>query len=114
MTEPIASWIQDMMRTARVVYGVDPVIFVVIYLACAPVWWYSLARVLNAVARGRSDQILPWGSVLLVTTVAPFVYVMIFGRNLPWWVWMVIAVLVVQSLFMLYRKIKEGPKGIRR
>ena len=44
--------------------------------------------------------------LFLAATVAPFVYVMLVGRNLPWWVYAVIAVLVVQSVWALYRRLR--------
>ena len=110
MLQPILAWLQEFMRTARETYGVEPIIFLVLYLACAPLWWYSVVRVINATVRKLPDQILPWGSVFLVATVAPFVYVLLFGHNLPAWVYGVIAILVLESLFMLYRRIREGQK----
>jgi hypothetical protein len=108
MVDSVLAWLQEMMRTARETYGVNPVIFLVIYLGCAPFWYYSLFRTLRAVARKIPGQVLPWSMVFLVTSVAPFVYVMIFGRNLPWWVYGVIAALVVESVWTLYRRVRQS------
>jgi len=107
MPPALTAWLEEMMRTARETYGVNPVIFLVIYLGCAPIWYFSLFRTLRAAAQRRSSELVPWGMVFLASTVAPFVYVMLFGRNLPWWVYGVIAALVVQSLWSLYRKMQS-------
>jgi hypothetical protein len=98
------------MRTARETYGVDPIIFLVIYLGCAPFWYYSIFRALRAVTTKRTSEIVPWSMVFLVTSVAPFVYVMLFGRNLPWWVYVIIAALVVESIISLVRRLRKRPE----
>ena len=33
----------------------------------------------------------------MIATVLPFLYVMLFGRNIPWWVYVLIAALVAQG-----------------
>jgi hypothetical protein len=115
MLQNLISSLQDLMRTAREVYGVDPIVFVVIYLACAPFWYFSLFRTLRAVATKRANELMLWGTVFLGTSVAPFVYVMIFGRNLPWWVYAIIAILVGEALWTLAKKLRkpadEEPAG---
>ena len=106
MVQSVLAWLQEIMRTARETYGVNPIIFLVIYLGCAPIWYLSLFRTIRAGLQKRTKEVLPWSMVFLVTSVAPFVYVMIFGRNLPWWVYGVIAALVVESLWTLYRRLR--------
>jgi hypothetical protein len=115
MVQYVVSSIQGLMQTARELYGVDPIIFIVIYLACAPFWYFSLFRTLRAVATKRTSELTLWGTVFLATSVAPFVYVMIFGRNLPWWVYAIIAILIGEALWTLANKLRkpseEGPAG---
>ena len=108
MVEYLLSQLQSLMRTARETYGVDPIIFLVIYLGCAPFWYYSLFRTLKAATQRRTKELLPWSMVFLVTSVAPFVYVMLFGRNLPVWVYAVIAALVFQAVYSLVRKLRAA------
>jgi hypothetical protein len=106
MPPAVTTWLEEMMRTARETYGVNPVIFLIIYLGCAPIWYFSLFRTLRAAAQRRTAELLPWSMIFLAATVAPFVYVILFGRNLPWWVYGVIAVLVVQSLWSVYSRLR--------
>lgn len=105
----ILTQLQELMRTARDTYGVDPVIFLVLYVLCAPPWYYSMFRTLRAFATQRTNEIMVWTTVFLVTSVLPFVYVMIFGRNLPWWVYAIIAALVLQVLLSLRRRLRRRP-----
>lgn len=110
----IVSWIDGLMRTAREVYGVNPVIFVAIYLACVPVFYYSLFRTLRALARRRGRELLLWSAVFLGSNVAPFLYVVVWGRNIPWWVYLLLAVLVGQGILTLALKLRRrGAAGDR-
>jgi hypothetical protein len=110
MLEYLLSQLQSLMQTARDTYGVDPVIFLVIYLTCTPLWYFSLFRTLRALTVRQMNQVMLWSAVFLAATVAPFVYVMLFGRNIPWWVYAVIAVLVGQGVLTLVRKLRQGPR----
>jgi hypothetical protein len=101
--------IREMMRTARETYGVDPVAFLVIYLATVPFFYYSIFRMIRALARRRQQEILVWSMVFLGSTAAPFLYVLVFGRNLPWWVYVVIGLLIGQGVFSLVRRLRKKP-----
>ena len=95
------------MRAARESYGVDPVVFLILYLACAPVFYFSIFRMVRALAKGLRQEITVWSMVFLAATAAPFIYVLLFGRNLPWWVYVVIGLLVAQAVFSLVRRLRK-------
>jgi len=109
MLQYLLAQVQSLMRTARETYGVNPVVFLVLYFACVPVWYYSLFRTIRAAAARSANAILLWSAIFLLSTVLPFVYVMLFGRNIPWWVYVLIAVLIGQGLFSLVRKVRQPP-----
>jgi hypothetical protein len=98
-----------MMQVARDHYGVNPIIFLVIYLGCTPVFYYSLFRTLRALAKKLGNQVMLWSGIFLCTTVAPFLYVLIFGRNIPWWVYVIIALLIGQGVLSLVMKLRKKP-----
>jgi hypothetical protein len=108
MPGSIIATIQELMRTAREVYGVNPVIFLVIYFGCAPIFYYSLYRTLRAVAVKQGRQVMLWSAVFLGSNVAPFVYVLFFGRNIPWWVYAIFLILVGQGMVSLALKVRKG------
>jgi hypothetical protein len=105
----IVSQIDHLMQVARDHYGVNPVVFLVIYLGCTPVFYYSLFRTLRALAKKLGNQVMLWSGIFLFVTVAPFLYVLIFGRNIPWWVYLIIALLIGQGVFSLVRKLRQKP-----
>ena len=113
--------IRELMRAARASYSVDPVVFLVIYVGSAPFFYYSIFRMVRAIARRLRNEVMVWSTVFLASTAAPFLYVLFFGRNLPWWVYLVIALLIGQGIYSLVRRLtrktaataerKEAPKG---
>ncbi len=107
MLQLLLSHAQSLMQTARDTYGVNPIIFLVLYLGCVPVWYYSLFRSIGAAARRLGNAAMLWSAVFLIATVLPFVYVMIFGRNIPWWIYALIAVLVAQGIYALVKRLRQ-------
>ncbi len=103
----VLSKIQPLMQTARDIYNVDPVVFLVIYFVSVPLFYYSLFRMLRALARRHTNEILIWSAAFLCANVAPFLYVLFFGRNLPWWVYGILALLIGQGMYFLARKLRD-------
>ena len=101
--------LRALMTAARDDYGVDPVAFLVIYLASVPFFYFSIFRMIRALARRRQQEIIVWSAVFLGSTAAPFIYVLFFGHNLPWWVYVVIALLIGQGVFSLVRRLTRKP-----
>ena len=104
----VLGWIRDVMRSARENYGVNPVVFLVIYLVSAPVFYFSIFRMVRALAKGLRNEITLWSTAFLAATAAPFLYVLFFGRNLPWWVYVVIGLLIAQGVYSLVRRLKKA------
>ncbi len=101
--------IRRLMEEARSIYGVDPLAFIIIYLVSVPFFYYSIFRMIRALARRLQHEILLWSAVFLASTAAPFLYVLFFGKNLPWWVYAVIAVLIGQGVYSLIRRLRKKP-----
>ncbi len=99
--------IRELMREARANYGVDPVVFLVIYFVSVPFFYYSIFRTVRALARKLRKEAMIWSSVFLASNSAAFVYVLFFGRNLPWWAFGVIALLIGQGIYSLVRRLRK-------
>jgi hypothetical protein len=97
------------MQEARERYHVNPVVFLVLYLVSGPIWYYSIYRSIRAIAKRNTKELMLWSTICLVTTVDPFLYVLIFGRNMPWWIYIIIGVLVAQGVFTLVRRLVKKP-----
>lgn len=104
----LISKIEALLHEARDTYGVDPIVFLGIYLVCTPIFYYSLFRTLRALAKKLPKEIMLWSSIFLCSNVATFVYVLLFGRNIPWWVYGIIAILIGQGILYLVQKLRRG------
>jgi hypothetical protein len=54
------------------------------------------------------NQVMLWSTVFMIATVLPFLYVMLFGRNIPWWVYTLIVGLVGQGLYGLTSRARSA------
>ena len=92
-------------------YGVNPVIFLIMYLIHVPFSSYSLFRIMRALAKKLAKEVAVWSTVFLCALAAPFGYVLFFGRNLPWWVYGIIALLIGQGIYSLIRKLRRQKRA---
>ena len=94
-------------------YGVNPVLFAVLYLAHHPLFWGTMAWL---AARVRRKQ--PTAGVVALGVFfwfLPYTYVFVFGRGLPWWVYalavIVIAVGGMHAVREIRRRLALGAKA---
>jgi hypothetical protein len=109
MVQFILTKAREIMEIARTQYGVNPIVFLILYVVPAPLWYFTIFRTIRAIARKNSREVMLWSMICLVVTVQPYVYVLIFGRNMPWWIYIIIGVLVAQGVFTLVRRLVKKP-----
>jgi hypothetical protein len=98
----VPAWI----AATRDAYGVDPVIFLVISTVNAPFFYYSAYRLVKAAAKRDTARLPLWATLFLVAVVLPYVYVLFWGRNLPWYVYAAMGLLVGQGVWTLVKKLR--------
>jgi hypothetical protein len=103
----LISQIERIFRAARDYYGINPIIFIAIYLICAPIFYYSLFRTIRAIARKNGKDILIWSAIFMGANIAPFFYVILFGKNIPWWVFIMIALLLSEGIITWILKVHQ-------
>lgn len=83
-------------------YGANPYIFGAIYVGAIP---FFLATVAWMVRRKRRGQpIAMQVSLAGFLAMSSYIYLVIAGRNLAWWVYALIVLLVAYTLWSLFRK----------
>ena len=85
----------------------NPFVFVAIVAVCFPFFYFSLFKLVRSVAKRTFQQTGLWGSVFLLAAIGPYIYVLIFGRNLPWWVYLIIGALVIQGVVTLLKRLRK-------
>ena len=86
-------------------YGVDPIIFGAIYVGAIPFFVASIAWLARRRKKGKSI-VLP-SMCAGLCFVAAYLYLAIAGRNIPTWVWIFIAVLLVYGAWSTLRDLKR-------
>jgi peptidoglycan/LPS O-acetylase OafA/YrhL len=110
MLDDIGAWLMGLGDE----HGVDPVVYAVIYVAAAPLFFLSLAWLVRTLRR-RGPILLPAASTALFFA-APTLYVFIVGRDLPGWVYALLiglgvfgAITTVRSIRRRLRSADEAP-----
>ena len=86
-------------------YGVNPFIFGSIYIGAIPFFTWSVARLVQNLRQGRSI-VLPALSASFFF-ISAYLYLLIAGRNIPTWVYVFLAAMVVFGVVSTVRKIRR-------
>jgi hypothetical protein len=86
-------------------YGVDPIIFGTIYVGAIPFFLLSLSWLIRNIRRKKSI-VLPVICTGLFF-ISAYLYLVIAGRNIPVWVYIFIALLVLYGSYSTWIKVKK-------
>ena len=101
MFEAINDWFMGLGAE----YGVNPYIFGAIYVGAIP---FFLATVAWMVRRKRRGQPIALQIIIAgFLAMSAYIYLIFAGRNLAWWVYAIIAALVLYSIWSLIKKVRE-------
>lgn len=85
-------------------YGVNPLVFGVIYVAGIPFFWLSVAWLIRNRRRGK-PIVLPALSAGFFL-ISAYLYLLIAGRNVPAWVYLFVAGLILLGIYSTVQKVK--------
>jgi hypothetical protein len=92
-------------------YGVNPLVFAVLYLAHHPLFWGTMAWLTVCVRRKQSVAVPITLGVFF--WFLPYAYVFLFGRGLPWWAWVIACVVVGVGGTHMVREIRRRLTALR-
>lgn len=107
----LAGSLQQWAQTIQSRHGVNPWVFLALMTVCAPAFYYSIYRLGRAAVRREAGQLNLWGSVFLAATSLPYLYVIILGRGMPWYIYIVLAALLGQGAWSLLKRTRTGRGG---
>ena len=102
------SYLQNCLNQIRINHGVNPEIFAVIYFAGVIPFWLSLYKIIAGLKKKNIAQVRSFGIILGIIIIAPFTYVALFGRNLPFWFWIVAFTVIGYSAYSVIRRINSA------
>lgn len=95
-------------------YGVNPIIFGSIYVGAIPFFTISIGWLISNYKKDKSI-VLP-AFCATACFISAYVYLIIVGKNVPWWVYGVVVLMVLYGAWSTYKsvrkKIKKIDKGI--
>ncbi len=101
MWEDIVTWLLGLGDQ----YGVDPLVYAVVYVGALPFMLLSLAWLVRRLRRGQ-PIVIPLASAIFFF-LAPNLYIVLAGRDLPTGVYAVLVVLTVIGAITTWRRVRE-------
>lgn len=95
------------MRGIEKTHGINPYIFAVLYAGGILPFWLCIYKLAKNFKEGRIDEAIKWALIFGFVIIVPFLYVALFGKNLPSWFWFTVAGILLLSVFSVVRKIKK-------
>ncbi|HMS42182.1 MAG TPA: hypothetical protein PKE69_18255 [Pyrinomonadaceae bacterium] len=97
--------IQNWFLSLGTEYGVNPFIFGAIYIGAIPFFSLSIGRLIQNYRKGRSI-VLPALSAMFFF-VSAYIYLIFAGKNVPWWVYGVVVLLIALGGYSTYKKVRR-------
>ena len=98
----IAEWLGSLGTE----YGVDPLVYAVLYVGSAPLFFGSLAWLIRRL-RARGPWVVPAAAAAFFFSL-PTLYVVVAGRDLPPWVYVALVMLALVGAVSAARRIRGG------
>lgn len=104
-------------------FNVNPLIYAALYVFSIPPFWYGILRMAKSLVKSRRQQ-WTWKeavgdasfrlgiSITAFAWAMPVVYLIVWGRNLPLWIYALTAASVVLFIFSLRRSITKKVKTL--
>lgn len=84
-------------------YGVDPIIFGSIYLGAIPFFMLSLTWLLKNYRKNKSIVIPALSTIACF--ISSYVYLIMVGKNVPWWVYVIVGLMILYGAWSTYRTV---------
>lgn len=86
-------------------YGVNPVIFGSIYVGAIPFFTLSIAWMMRNYRYGKSVVLPSLAATFFF--ISAYLYLIIEGENVPWWVYAVVVLMVGYGAWSTFRKVRK-------
>lgn len=86
-------------------YGVNPIIFGSIYVGAIPFFTLSVGWLVRNLRR-KQPIVLPTLAAAFFF-ISAYLYLLIAGRNIPWWVYGFIAAMIAFGIYSTVQKIRK-------
>ncbi len=106
LIEIIHTWLLDLGEE----YGVNPYLFGAIYVGAIPFFTLSVAKIVQNYRKKKSIALPVMAASFCF--VSAYVYLMIAGQNVPWWVYAIVVGLLVYGGYSTVKKVRNQVKNV--
>lgn len=92
-------------------YGVNPVIFGSIYVGAIPFFTLCVGWIVHNYRKGKSIALPVMAAGFFF--VSAYLYLFFAGHNIPWWVYVLLAALIIFGAVSTYRSVRQKAKKAR-
>lgn len=92
-------------------YGVNPLLFGAIYVGAIPFFSLSVAWLVRNARRGQSVAVPALAAGFFF--ISAYLYLIVAGQNVPWWVYAFVALLVVGGAWSTVRSVRRKVAAAR-
>lgn len=89
-------------------YGVNPIVFGSIYIGAIPFFTLSIAWLVRNYRKNLSIVLPVLSSTFFF--VSAYLYLMIAGQNVPWWVYGVVVLMLLYGAWSTYQNVQKKIK----
>ena len=86
-------------------YGVNPIIFGSIYVGAIPFFSLSIGWLVNNYRREKSILFPALSAAFFF--ISAYLYLIVVGENVPWWVYGIVAIMVAVGAWTTVRKVQS-------
>ena len=86
-------------------YGVNPLLFGAIYVGAIPFFSLSVAWLVRNARRGKSVAVPALAAGFFF--ISAYLYLIVAGQNVPWWVYAFVAALVIGGAWSTVRSVRQ-------
>jgi len=102
----IGDWLVNKENLIVVKYQVEPLVFILLEILTTPFYFWAWAKLIRGMRKKRKLDV-KWLTILLVVILIPYLYVLIYGRNIPCFVYLLFIGLIVIVGIRNYFRIKK-------
>lgn len=104
--------IQNWFLSLGAEYGVNPFIFGAIYVGAIPFFSLSIGWLIRNYRKGKSI-VLPALSAMFFF-ISAYIYLIFAGKNVPWWVYGVVVLLVIIGAYSTVKKVRKQISEVKQ
>jgi hypothetical protein len=108
LIETAKSWFIDLGEK----YGVNPLVFGIIYVGAIPFFTASIAWLVKNYRRKR-PIVLPFLSSVFFFMSA-YLYLIVEGNNMPWWIYGLVCAIVIYGVWTTWKRVCNSSNNLNK